>query len=87
VVLSNGVAADVVTGNEDTFLVPDDVIHAGLQWVWNKEKGEAWADDYGYYMALIADRRELANQTPLQLDGAGTATRPNIAVPPGNWVL
>lgn len=85
VILHDNVPSATIQSDTDTFLVPDDVIHAGLRFVWNKEKGEAWAEDYGYYIGLIAERREVNTNVPLQLDGMGVPARPGIVIPPGNW--
>jgi hypothetical protein len=76
---------ELVQANLDSFLVPDAVVLAGLDFIWNKEKGEAWGEDYSYYMGLIAQYREPVSPNPLQLDLSRPVPRPGILIPAGSW--
>lgn len=76
---------ELVVANLDEFLVPDELILAGLDFVWNKEKGEAWDNNYAYYMGLVAQYREPVSPNPLQLDSLPRVARPGIVVPAGSW--
>lgn len=78
----------LVQANLDQFLVPDELILAGLDFAWNKEKGEAWDNDYAYYMGLIAQYRQTVSPNPLQLDSGTSRGRvPGVVIPAGSWSL
>ena len=76
------------TDDTDTFLVPDDVVLAGLRWKWKAEKGLEYAEDFRAYEERInnAIGRDATKPTLSMSEGRDEA-RPGIFVPPGSWNL
>lgn len=71
------------TFDSDTILLPDDVLMIGLRWVWKKEKGLDYAEDFQMYETQIKDSlgRDGGKAT-LQMDQSESRdARPGIFVP------
>lgn len=76
---------EALAANTNTTFVPDDVVLAGLQALWKKQRGQAYAEDWNLFQGAIA--REVAATAPrLALDDTSHAARPSIFIPPGNWL-
>lgn len=75
------------TDGADTFLLPDQLLLAGLRWRWKAEKGFDYAEEFAAYQLLaksLAANSEAGR--PLQLDGQYPSARPGIVVPSGTWI-
>ena len=74
------------TADNDEFLLDDRLLSAGLRWLWKKEKGFAYAEEFTRYEALAAELSG-RNGGKKVLSMAGEhAVSPGIIVPSGNWM-
>lgn len=70
----------------DTFLFPDDLILAGLRWMYKSEKGLNYAEDFRRYESKILQLKGRDGTKPeLSMDQAYQDFKPGIFVPYGNW--
>ena len=74
------------TLDTDTFALDDSLLLAGLRWVWKKEKGLAYAEEFRLYESILASQmgRDGSAET-LSMDGTEYRPAPGIFVPAGNW--
>ena len=86
-------AADLTTyrqffgADTDTILLPDTELLQGLRWVWKREKGLAYDEDFRTYELMLKDAAGRDGGKPvLRMDGGGwSGPRPGIVVPSGSW--
>lgn len=74
--------------DEDTFLLGDELLLAGLKWKWLRAQGLSYKqefDDYEYKLTNALGRENSAPTVNLA-DGPQSA-RPGVVVPFGNWPL
>lgn len=75
------------TADDDTMLLPEDLLLVGLRWRWKKEKGLEYAEDFRTYEMQV--KNYLGNdggKGVLYQDDAGwTGPKPGIFVPDGSW--
>jgi hypothetical protein len=69
----------------NTFLYPDDVVLAGFEAYWKKQKGEPWGDDYNEFLSLIAKRKVSDGLPRLSLEAPDFKQSPGVFIPPGSW--
>lgn len=71
----------------DTILLPDVELLQGLRWVWKREKGLDYAEDFRTYETMLKDVAGRDGGKPvLRMDGDGwSGPKPGIMVPSGNW--
>lgn len=91
--MSNWAVADA-SGNRkryasldtDTFLLPDDLLLAGLRWRWKSEKGFDYAEELRQF-ELLARSAAMTSQAAraYSLDGGCVTPGPGIIIPTGNW--
>ena len=76
------------TADDDTILLPEDIVLQGLRWRWKKEKGFEYAEDMRTYEAQVKDAlgRD-GGKTRLAMDRPRPYPRPGIFVPQGDWSL
>lgn len=76
------------TEDEDTILLPEELVLQGLRWRWKKEKGLDYAEDFRTYEMQVKDAlgRDGGKRT-LAMDGEGWRPRPGVFVPEGSWNL
>lgn len=84
---SSGTPTATIASDGDKFVFPDEVTMVGLEFFWNKEKGEAYEWEYRQYMGLIADNKAKDGGANLQLDVPAYGTRPGIILPAGYVVI
>ena len=87
-VIVNAGGAPLLNPNADTcaFIVPPVVVDKGFDYMWKRQKGEAWEDLFNEYMGLIAKNIvKDANKPILFLDQSYQNLVPGIWVPAGNW--
>lgn len=74
------------TADNDTFLYPDNVFKAELEWRWLKQKGEPWAASQERARELIALNINKDSSAPtLWMDKTASDIKPGLWVPAGNW--
>jgi len=72
--------------NDDTFLMPDRLLIAGLRWKWKYEKGLEYAEDFRLYQQLLMNELATSGTKPaVDLAHGGRLMKPGIFVPGGNW--
>lgn len=72
----------------DIFLVPDNLIRAGLKWMWLRAKKLSYAEEFASYEQLVA--QAITDEKPhatLNMAGAPEKYRAGIVVPVGSWPL
>lgn len=76
------------TADDDTSVLPSDLLIAALRWRWRREKGLPYAENFRDYQNLLA-AVILKDGTKRTLDMSGTPRdmRPGVLVPPGSWPL
>lgn len=76
------------TNDNDTSVIKDSILLAGLTWMWKEAKGFKYAEDFRRYESLIADQAgHDKSATVLHMDGGAGQFEPAIMVPTGNWPL
>jgi hypothetical protein len=83
---ASGTPTATIGADTDTFIVPDEVTTVGLEFYWNKEKGEAFDWEYKQFMGLIGDNKAKDGGAVLALDSHMTSARPGILLPAGYTV-
>jgi len=74
------------TADDDSCLLPEKVILAGLRWRWKREKGLDYEEDYVRWQAFAANAASRdATKPTLDMGGGMAAWQPGIFVPAGNW--
>lgn len=81
-----GTPQQTITADSNTCVVPDDVMLAGFEAIWLQKKGLAWQAAWNDFQSRMAHSLAAAQPT-LQLDNAPNIARPNIYIPPGNWMV
>lgn len=74
------------TADTDEFLLPDELLLAGLRWRWKAEKGFDYAEELRSF-ELLAKSMALTSGSAraYALDGCNPSAVPGIIVPSGNW--
>ena len=80
---SSGTPIAAISADTDKFVFPDEVVLVGLEFFWNKEKGESYEWEYRQYMGLIGDNKAKDGGANLQLDVPSYGNRPGIVLPAG----
>jgi hypothetical protein len=76
------------TADDDTFVLNETLLFAGLNWMWRRKKGFAYSEEFRTYELLCASLKGHDGTKPdLQMDGVETGVRPGIFVPTGDWNL
>jgi len=77
------------TLDTDTVLLPDVALLQGLRWVWKREKGLSYDEDFRTYETMLKDAAGRDGGKPvLRMDDSGwNGPRPGVFVPSGNWNL
>lgn len=83
--LDGTTAIPAMTADTNTFLLPELLVHKGLDWKWKKQKGEAWETDYSEYMNFLPKKLTDTNMPVYHLDGEKFKLTPGIWVPAGDW--
>lgn len=74
------------TADDDSIILPDNVVLRGLKYKWKEAKGEAgWEDDYNTFTGLVAKNLARDSAPKLALDNSTPAIGPGIIIPAGNW--
>lgn len=73
------------SADTNTFVYPDDVIMIGIEWLWKKQKGEAYIDEQNVFLDAVARGMGKKGLPTLSLEGFSHAPGPRIYVPIGNW--
>ena len=74
------------TADNDTFVLEDAVILAGLRWKWKYEKGLDYAEDFNRFEEFVNNSIGRDSTKPtLSLNGEFPGIRPGIFIPSGNW--
>jgi len=76
------------TNDNDTFLLPDNILLLGLRWRWLAEKGFNYSEVFNMYEAQINDAMARDGGKPTTYsDDSMMNIKPGIYVPEGNWNL
>ena len=76
------------TLDTDISLLDSTLLLSGLRWVWKKEKGFPYAEDFRLFEILLAQASGADGTKPtLSMDGDTRSVGPAILVSPGNWRL
>lgn len=76
------------TADDDTFLLPDTCLLAGLRWKWKCEKGLEYAEDFRRFEELLNNAIGRDGSKPrLSMSGECETAKPGIFVSPGSWPL
>lgn len=74
------------TADSDTCIYPDALLLTGLRWVWKKEKGLRYAEEFRSYESILANLAGHDGTKPvLSMNGPNQAIQPGIFVPSGSW--
>lgn len=74
------------TLDDDTFILDERLLLAGLRWKWKSEKGLDYAEDFRRYEAMANNAAGRDGSKPrLNLGGGNQDYKPGIWVPSGNW--
>lgn len=75
------------TLDTDTVLLPDFIVLQGLRWVWKREKGLSYDEDFRTYELMVKDALGRDGGKPtIRMDENGwNGPRPGIWVPSGSW--
>lgn len=78
----------VFTSDDDTILLPDQVVLADLRWRWRQEKGLEYAEDFNKCERIANDilGRDGALKK-LDMSARPYEPKPGIFIPPGSWLL
>lgn len=82
-VTDDGTPTATISADDNKFVFPDEVMAVGLEFFWNKEKGESYEWEYRQYMGLIGDNKAKDSVTMLKLDSPDRGARPGILLPAG----
>lgn len=75
------------TVDTDVVLLPEDITLQGLRWVWKKEKGFDYAEDFRMFEIQVKDALGRDGGKPtLSMDGCGYGPVPGIWISPYNSV-
>ena len=80
-------AIENLTADTDILLFPNNVLMAGFEAIWKRQKGEAYQDEENTFLGLIANAKAKDGLPNLALDKPASAMRPMIVIPSGNWPL
>jgi hypothetical protein len=76
------------TLDTDISLLDSTLLLSGLRWIWKKEKGFPYAEDFRLFEILLAQASGADGTKPtLSMDGDTRSIGPAILVSPGNWRL
>lgn len=79
---------ETFTSDDDTSVIPDRLLIAGLRWRWKREKGLRYAEDKERYHIMVANyQMKTGTKGVLRMDGGSQDVRPGIIIPPGSWPL
>lgn len=83
---SLGVAKALFTADADTSPLPDSALLLGLRWVWKKEKGLPYAEEFMQWQTHVANllNRNTGGNS-LRMDGQTRSAVPGIIIPAGSW--
>lgn len=86
---SGGTAKELFTADDDTSIIPDRIILAGLRWRWKKEKNQAYAEELRDYESMLSNEqgRETIPQD-VRLDNPDPDSRvagPGLLIAAGSW--
>lgn len=83
------VAQEYFLADTDTFRLSDKILLAGLKWIWKREKGLPYAEDFTSYENLITalGGRDGPKKRINMSQGSYDGFQPGIFVSPGNWPL
>lgn len=82
---SDGTYKQYFTRDTDTCLYPAKVLIKGLRWIWKKEKGLRYAEDFRSYEVAVTNMAGVDGWNK-DIDIAGPDEhKPGIFVPEGNW--
>lgn len=78
--------AQYFTDDDDTILLPEDLVLMGLRWRWKKEKGLSYEEDFNTYEIQVRNAlgRDGGKKT-LNMDSCDRTRKPGIFVPVGSW--
>ncbi len=76
------------TADTNIILLPDDLCLQGLRWVWKKEKGFDYAEDFRTYELQVKQAMSLdGGKARLDMNGNDRGPKPGVWVSPGSWPL
>lgn len=83
---NDGTMKETFTKDDDTFILPNRLLMAGLRWKWKAEKGLDYAEEFTSYEAFKANAlgRNGANKV-ISMDPMPKGPRPGIVIPAGSW--
>lgn len=83
---SDSVYKQYFSKDDDTALVKDAIVLAGLTWMWKEAKGFKYAEDFRRYESLLADQSgHDGSKATLSMDGGAGQFSPGIMIPNGTW--
>jgi hypothetical protein len=81
-----GTAKQYFTADDDVLLLPDILLLRGLRWIWKKEKGLVYTEEFrNYELACNQLKGNEGVKRTLALDGDARMGGPGVIVPSGNW--
>jgi hypothetical protein len=85
---SGGVLKQYPNHDADTFLLPDELLLAGLRWRWKAEKGFDYAEEFRQFETLAKSQAMTSGGArAYSLDSSMPIASPGIIVPTGNWMV
>lgn len=85
---SDGTYKQYFSKDDDTALVKDSILLAGLTWMWKELKGFKYAEDFRRYESLVADQSgHDSTKATISMDGGDGSFSPGVMIPTGNWNL
>jgi hypothetical protein len=88
VLRNTGAYSSTFYNDNDTMLLPEPLLLAGLRWRWKKEKGFDYAEDFETYERLVSKAAGHDGLPRTLSQGGGEARpRPGVVVPQGSWPL
>jgi hypothetical protein len=76
------------TLDTDTFQLDDSLLLLGLRWMWKKEKGLAYSEEFRLYESILATQMGRDGSLErLSMASQNYQPQPGIFVPAGNWMV
>ena len=87
-ILNGATYKQYFTADDDTVLLPEDLVIMGLRWRWKKEKGLDYDEDFRTYEMQVKDAlgRD-GGKVTLSMDGTIRKPQPGVFIPDQSWSL
>jgi hypothetical protein len=85
-VLEGTIPKPYFTKDTDTSIYPDKLLILGLRWLWKREKGIRYSEEFrNYEIAVTNLMGKDSGAQPINMAEGSSGLRPGISVPEGSW--